>query len=297
MKNRYFKKLKILVVCGGWSNEREVSLLSGNNIFKCLKINNYNAELFILNKSNFEKLFKKKPDLIFNALHGEFGEDGFFSNLAKKNNISFTHSDDLTSAICFDKRLLKTFLKKKLNITSPLEIDNFKDIQLPLISKPIRGGSSNGVNVISSYSSLNKFKSKKNHMLEEAIVGKELTVTVIEDQNKTIPLAVTEIEFDNLVYDYNAKYTEGESIHYLPARISKKQYKYLMNLSVKIFKACSCRSIARLDFILSAKNKKFYFLELNTHPGLTKISLAPEQANFKKMSYLNLIEKIIISSL
>ena len=109
MNSKNLKKLKILIVCGGWSNEREISLLSGKNIFQCLKSNHFNVEIFYLNRSNVENIFKKKPDLIFNALHGEFGEDGFLSNLAQKNNILITHSDDLTSALCFNKRLLKEF--------------------------------------------------------------------------------------------------------------------------------------------------------------------------------------------
>ena len=114
---------------------------------------------------------------------------------------------------------------------------------------------------------------------------------------KIVPLAVTEIEFTNFIYDYKAKYVEGESVHHLPSRISKNQYNYLLDLSVKIYKQCNCQSIARLDFILSDLDNKFYFLELNTHPGLTKISLAPEQANYRNLSYLDLLESIIISSL
>ena len=297
MNSKILKKLKILIVCGGWSNEREISLLSGKNIFQCLKSNHFNVEIFYLNRSNVENIFKKKPDLIFNALHGEFGEDGFLSNLAQKNNILITHSDDLTSALCFNKRLLKEFLKKKLKVKSPIEITESKGIKFPVISKPNRGGSSNGIKLINNQAIFKNTLNNKQLLIEEAIIGKELTVTVLEMNKKIVPLAVTEIEFTNFIYDYKAKYVEGESVHHLPSRISKNQYNYLLDLSVKIYKQCNCQSIARLDFILSDLDNKFYFLELNTHPGLTKISLAPEQANYRNLSYLDLLESIIISSL
>ena len=134
-------------------------------------------------------------------------------------------------------------------------------------------------------------------MNEEVLVGKELTVTVIKDDQKTKALGVTEIEFNSHHYNYQAKYTKGKSKHFLPARISNEQYKFLTNISKKIFSICKCRSLARLDFILNKKNGRIYFLELNTHPGLTKISLAPEQAKFNNLSYLNLLEKIMNSSI
>ncbi len=292
------KKLNILIVSGGWSDERQVSIQSGKNVYHSLKANNYKVEIFDLNRDNVFKIFQKKPDLIFNALHGEFGEDGTLSNLANKYQIPITHSDDLTSAICFDKKLTKNFLKKKINLDFPKEINLKKNkIIYPIISKPFRGGSSNGVNLIQNWKSHKNFLDDKSLMFEEVIFGKELTVTVLNNENKIECLGVTEIEFDSEIYDYKSKYTKNKSKHFLPARITKNQYRYLSNLSVKIFKACNCRSIARLDFILSKKNQRFYFLELNTHPGLTKISLAPEQANYQKMSYLKLIENIIISAI
>ena len=110
-------------------------------------------------------------------------------------------------------------------------------------------------------------------------------------------LGVTEIKFDNQHYDYAAKYIKNKSLHFLPARIKKSQYNFLMKISKKIFTVCKCKGVARLDFIMNNKNGKIYFLEINTHPGLTKISLAPEQANYQKISYLNLLKQIIYSSL
>ena len=296
MRFKDIKNIRIVIVAGGWSSERSVSINSGKNVFNALKKNGYKVTLFDLKKYNLQALFKSKPDLLFNALHGEFGEDGGISCLAKKYNIPITHSTDISSALCFNKRLLKKFLKKELKILSPREIHEVKKIKFPLIAKPNADGSSKGVKVINNYKELKKLKIDQNILIEEKIVGRELTVTVIEDEKKIKALGVTEITFESEHYDFKAKYTHGKSKHYLPARLSKKNYDYLLNLSKIIFKKCMCRSIARLDFILDSKSNSFYFLELNTHPGLTSISLAPEQAQYNKINYLSLIEKIISSS-
>ena len=290
------KKIKIVVVAGGWSSERSVSINSGKNVFSTLKKSGYRVTFFDLKKNNLLKLFNSKPDLIFNALHGEFGEDGGLSCLANKYKIPITHSNDISSALCFNKRLLKKFLKNEINLLSPRELHEIKKINFPLILKPNSDGSSKGVKVIKDINELKKIKIDENILIEEKINGRELTVTVIEDKRKIRALGVTEITYKSEHYDFKAKYTYGKSRHYLPARLSKKNYEYLLNLSKIIFKKCMCRSIARLDFILESKSNSFYFLELNTHPGLTSISLAPEQAKYNKINYLKLIEKIIFSS-
>ena len=295
MSTKDLKKIKIVIVAGGWSSERSVSINSGKNVFSTLKKNGYRVIFFDLKKNNLTDLFKSKPDLIFNALHGEFGEDGGISCLANKYKIPITHSSDISSALCFNKRLLKKFLKNELNLLSPRELHELKKINFPLIAKPNADGSSKGVKVINNYKELKKLKIDESILIEEKINGKELTVTIIEDKKKIKALGVTEITYKSRHYDFKAKYTHGKSKHYIPARISKKNYRYLLNLSKIIFKKCMCRSIARLDFILDSKSNNFYFLELNTHPGLTSISLAPEQAQYNKINYLSLMEKIITS--
>ena len=296
MRFKDLKKIRLVIVAGGWSSERSVSINSGKNVFNTLKKNGYKVIFFNLKKNNLHELFNYKPDLIFNALHGEFGEDGGISCLANKYKIPITHSTDISSALCFNKRLLKKFLKNELNLLSPRELHEIKKINFPLILKPNADGSSKGIKIINDYKELKKLKINENILIEEKIDGRELTVTVIEDKKKIKALGITEITFNSAHYDFKAKYTHGKSKHYLPARLSKKNYKYLLDLSKIIFKKCMCRSIARLDFILDSKSNRFYFLELNTHPGLTSISLAPEQAQHNKISYLSLIEKIISSS-
>ena len=284
-------------MAGGWSYEREISLMSGRNIFYCLKKNKFKVKFLDIKKKNIQQILKNKPDIIFNALHGEYGEDGGINAFATKNKIAITHSGSISSALCFNKRLLKNYLKSKLNILSPKEIINTKNIEFPVISKPNWGGSSKGIKFINNENFLNRNLNNQQILIEEIIRGKELTVTVIENNNKIMALGVTEIEYDNKHYDYIAKYTKNKSLHFLPARISKLQYNSLIELSKKIFCICNCKGIARLDFIISNKDEKIYFLEMNTHPGLTKISLAPEQAKYQCFSYLYLLKQIINSSL
>ncbi len=296
MIDKKIKLLKILVVAGGWSDEREVSLMSGKNVFSCLEKNNFKVKFLDVKKNNIERILQYKPDIIFNSLHGEFGEDGGINSFAKKNNIAITHSGAISSALCFNKRLLKNYLKKKINILSPKEILNKEQIKFPVILKPNWGGSSKGIKFIKNKNELKKYINNHLNLIEEFVYGRELTVTVIENNNKIQALGVTEIEFYNKHYDYIAKYTKNKSLHFLPARISKLQYDIIMKISKKIFRICNCKGIARLDFIISNKTKKIYFLEINTHPGLTKISLAPEQADYKRISYLSLLKKIINSS-
>ena len=297
MIDKIIKSYKIIVVAGGWSDEREISLLSGKNVYNCLKSNKYNVKFFNLKKNNIQKILQLKPDIIFNSLHGEYGEDGGLNSLAQRNKINISHSGAITSALCFNKRLLKKYLKKELNILSPNEIVEKNKIKYPVILKPNWGGSSKGICYLNNTKELKKKINNTQNLIEEIVYGKELTVTVIENKKKIQALGVTEIEFSNKHYDYIAKYTKNKSFHFLPARISKTQYKFLLEISKEIFRVCNCKGIARIDYIMCNKNEQIFFLEMNTHPGLTKLSLAPEQANYKGLSYLNLLKKIINSSL
>ena len=297
MIDKLNKFYKIVVVAGGWSDEREISLMSGKNVYSCLRKNNFNAKFFNLKKNNINEILLYRPDIIFNSLHGEYGEDGGLNSLASKNNIVISHSGAISSALCFNKRLLKKFLKKEINILSPKEVINENHIKYPVILKPNWGGSSKGIKFLKNKEELKKKINNPKYLIEEIIYGKELTVTVIEKNMKIKALGVTEIEFNNMHYDYIAKYRKNKSSHFLPARISNSQYKFLIEISKEIFRVCNCKGIARIDYILSKKNGKIFFLEMNTHPGLTKLSLAPEQASYQGLSYLDLLKLIINSSL
>ena len=290
---------KILVVAGGWSSERDISIISGKNVYLALKNKKFNVNFFDLNKNNIGKILLFKPDIIFNSLHGEFGEDGGLTCFAKKNLINITHSNQISSSICMDKKLTKDYILNKIDIEIPKTYSDIKSIKYPLIVKPNRGGSSVGIKIINNISNLRKYLKVSNEemLLEELITAsKELTVTVIENRGKVKALGVTEIKFNSIIYDYNAKYKKGYSDHIIPAEISYKDYKNLIKISEKIFKLLGCKSIARIDFILQANKNKYFFLEINTHPGLTNLSLAPEQAKFNGFSYVDLIEMIVESS-
>ncbi len=172
------------------------------------------------------------------------------------------------------------------------------------VLKPVSSGSSYGLKVIKSKKDLSFFckaipKFKKNFdynedfLIEKYISGKELTVSVLENKLKTKPLEVTEIVSLNQTYDYQAKYTKGFSKHYIPARISKKNYKKCLNLALKIHKIFNCKTLSRVDFILDNKKNKIFFLEINSQPGMTKISLLPEQASYQKIKFESIISKLI----
>ena len=175
------------------------------------------------------------------------------------------------------------------------------------ILKPASSGSSNGLVIINSkkdlllfLKNLKKFKYSFNKnekfLIEEFISGKELTVSVFKHQLSYKPLEVTEIISLNKTYDYQAKYTKGFSKHFIPARITKQNYKQCLNLSLKIHKIFKCNTLSRIDFILSKKDNKIYFLEINSQPGMTKMSLLPEQATFKKIKFESIVKELINNS-
>ena len=175
------------------------------------------------------------------------------------------------------------------------------------ILKPASSGSSNGLEIIKSNKDLlfflkkfikfkNNFRKNEKFLIEEYISGKELTVSVIKNGFNYKSLEVTEIVSLNKTYDYQAKYTKGFSKHFIPARITKSTHKKCLDLSLKIHKIFKCNTLSRVDFILSKNKNKIYFLEINSQPGMTKMSLLPEQAAFKKISFENIVKELINNS-
>ena len=188
-----------------------------------------------------------------------------------------------------------------MNLNTPRTYNKLNNIKYPVIVKPNKGGSSFGIYVADNDIQLKSIlkKSTEDMIVEQKIIAnKELTVTVIENEGEVRSLGVTEIKFDSLIYNYQAKYTKGYSSHIFPAKIPKKDYNYLLKISEKIFKLIGCKSIARIDYIMNKNisDNRYFFLEVNTHPGLTDISLVPEQAFFNNLSYSDLIEMILNSA-
>lgn len=308
---------KILILQGGFNEEHKVSINTANEVAKALNKLKIDFKRLMVNPKTFNTDISKfsKNYICFNALHGSFGEDGKIQKILKTNGFRLTHSNHISSNNCFNKIKSKKIIKK-LNIsTPPYKLIKTKDISFKYLSeikikfkkfvlKPVNSGSSHGLVVIKSKKDLNifceeieKFKTNfdynEDFIIEKYIAGKELTVSILENESDVMPLEVTEIVSLNQSYDYQAKYTKGFSKHYIPARISLKNYKKCLDLSLKIHKIFNCKTLSRVDFILNNVENKIYFLEINSQPGMTKVSLLPEQAKFQKIKFENIILKLI----
>ena len=307
---------KILILEGGYNEEHEVSLKTSAEIQKVLRQMKVNFKKLRVNPKNFAtKIRKYKNYICFNALHGPYGEDGQIQNILNKNKIKYTHSSAKSSNICFDKfKSKKIILNNKILTPKSIiikidDLDVNKVIEIKkkfkkFIIKPNNSGSSFGIQIVENkiqfekfLEDINIFKTKfsshKKFIVEEFIKGKELTVSTINFSNKIEALGVTEIKHDKSFFDYQSKYSKGLAKHILPAQITKKNYEKCLNLAIRAHSLLGCKSIARTDFILNTNNNKIYFLETNSQPGLTSVSLLPEQAKFKKISFPEIILNII----
>ena len=303
---------KILILEGGNNEEHDVSLVTSREIQKILNQNKLKFKTLRVNPKNFhKKIINYKNFVCINALHGPFGEDGQIQKILKKNKIPFSHSNIKSSNLCFNKSASKKeIITNKL--MSPkyylLNINDLTEKKLIIIKsklkkfviKPNRSGSSFGIKIIKNQkefdiliSNLDEFKRKlTNHkeiLIEEYISGRELTVSTIKLDKKIHALAVTEIKSKNNFFDYKAKYSKGYAKHILPAKLNKINYAKCLKFATKAHKLLGCNSLARTDFIFDTKKNKIFFLETNTQPGLTPISLLPEQANYKGLSFSEII--------
>ena len=305
------KKFKnILVVLGGRSGERAVSLDSGRACIKALKKKGYKVYTFDPKFKNFNLINKKKIDVIFNALHGKDGEDGVAQSYFEYLKIPYTHSGVISSYNAMNKiHSKKIFIKNKIKTPKYFSIKKIcfkkntvekvlkkKKINFPIVTKPINEGSSLGVEISKNKKKLfksiqNLFKKYKELILEEYIGGQEIQVAVINGK----ALGAIELIPKRLFYDYKAKYTKkAKTEHVMPARISKKNYNQVLKIAKKAHKVLNCRGVTRSDFKFF--NNKFYLLEINTQPGMTSLSLVPEIANYTGLSFENLVEKIILDA-
>ena len=308
MKNKKFKN--VLVVLGGTSGERTVSLESGKACIKALKKKGYKVSSFDPKIKNFNLIDKKKIDVIFNALHGRDGEDGIAQSYFEYLKIPYTHSGVISSFNAMNKLISKEMFIKN-NIKTPKfvpikkteyktktiqKIINSKKINFPVVLKPINEGSSLGVEICKNKETLIKsshylFKKYDELILEEYIGGQEVQVAVINND----PLGAIELIPKRLFYDYKAKYTKkAKTKHVMPARLSKKKYNEVLKIAKKTHTVLKCRGVTRSDFKFF--NNIFYLLEINTQPGMTSLSLVPEIAKFKGLTFENLIEKILLDA-
>ncbi len=308
MNKKKFKK--VLVVLGGTSGERSVSLKSGKACIKALKKKGYKVKSFDPKKNNLNLIDKKKTDVIFNALHGKDGEDGVAQSYFEYLKIPYTHSGVISSFNAMNKLISKKiFIKNKIKTPKFFSIKkteykkkNFqkiikiKKINYPIVLKPINEGSSLGVEICKTKEKLIKsikllFKRYEELIFEEYIGGQEVQVAVINGD----PLGAIELIPKRMFYDYKAKYTKtAKTKHLMPARLSKKKYSEVLQIAKKTHLILNCRGVTRSDF--KYYKSTFYLLEINTQPGMTSLSLVPEIANYKGLNFENLVEKILLDA-
>ena len=308
---------EILILEGGFNEEHKVSLKTSNEVRKILKKNNFKFKTLLVNPKTFKKdiIHYSNNFLCFNALHGPFGEDGKIQKILSNQKFKFTHSGINSSKTCFSKvkskiKIIKNniptpaFLEINSNLLNKNYLNKCKKKFDKFIIKPNESGSSFGIRIIKNDNDFNNLinnlaKYKKeiiNHqslIIEKYIAGSELTVSVLEFENNIEALEVTEILTKNKFFDYKAKYSRGFSKHILPAKIPKAIHKKCLQYALNAHKVLNCKSISRSDFIFNKVDHKIYYLETNTQPGLTPISLVPEQAKFKKISFERMILQIL----
>ena len=297
-------KKKILILSGGISKERLISLDTGFQVAKELKKNGYKIKISEPD-NNLEKNIKEfKPSVIFNALHGQFGEDGYIQTILEQYQIPYTHSGPIASSIAMDKEISKKiFIKNKINTPKFIKysfdkkkstklIEQINDkLKFPVVVKPINEGSSVNVYICTKKNIakiLKSMESYKEVMIEEFIAGREIQVAILGNKK----LGAIELKPKRKFYDYDAKYsTNAKTQHIIPVEISRNKLDEVMNMALKAHKVIACRGVSRSDF--KFYRNKFYLLEINTQPGMTKLSLVPEIAAYKGISFIKLIEWIL----
>ena len=296
-------KKKILIISGGISKERLISLDTGQQVANELKKNGYRVKITEPD-NNLEKNIKFfKPNVIFNALHGQFGEDGYIQTILERFKIPYTHSGVISSSIAMDKEISKKiFIKNKINtpkfFTYSFDLKNEdlikkikKKLRFPVVVKPLNEGSSVNVYICNEKNiikTLNSIKQYKKVMIEEFIGGREIQVAIMGNKK----LGAIELKPKRKFYDYQAKYnSSAKTEHIIPVDLPKGKMDIVMNMAYKAHKVIGCMGVTRSDFKFF--NNKFYLLEINTQPGMTKLSLVPEIAAHRGMSFLELIEWIM----
>ncbi|MFH1822693.1 MAG: D-alanine--D-alanine ligase [Patescibacteria group bacterium] len=308
------KKIKIALLAGGISGEREVSIKTGEQIVKALDKNKYFVYQYDPKtdlKQFFLDAYAKKFDLVIPALHGPFGEDGKLQGMLDMLNIPYLFSGTLASALAMNKEKTKIIAKEVgLKIIPDIDINrgerfDYQQIRrklgFPIVIKPAELGSSVGMSIAKTLKELkagfNKaFRHDKKIMLEKYIKGRELTVGIMGNEQKTKALPVIEI-IPKVAswFDYRAKYEVGGSEEICPARIPSRIKLKIQLDALKIFKAIGCRDLARADFIWQGSN--IYFLEINTIPGMTATSLVPQAAKAVGLNFTKFLDKLISNSL
>lgn len=295
---------------GGWSSEREISMNSGKSVSKALRDDGYEVYDIDVKKDLkylADELYKSKPDFIFNMLHGTGGEDGVIQGVLDFFGVPYSNSGVLSSALCFDKSICKNIVKSKgVRIIDGFEItpDDIKNIntsngeqmEYPFVVKPAANGSSVGLFLIFNENDLANLKNTTwtfgdKIMIEKYIKGREFTVLVVDGK----AIGAVEITYKNKMYDFESKYEIGGSCHISSYEMNEFSMREMFKMAELVFEGCECRGVARADFRYDEEN--VYFLEMNSQPGMTELSLAPDIARFNGVSFIELLKKIMNSSI
>ena len=296
-------KKRILVLCGGISKERLISLDTGKQVANELKKNKYSVITCEPDHTLLKNIKLFKPDIIFNALHGQFGEDGYIQTILEAQKIPYTHSGVIASAIAMDKEISKKiFIKNKILTPKYIKFDykkkqtNIIDIiekklKFPVVIKPINEGSSVHVYICTKKNidkNLKILSIYNQILIEQFIGGREIQVAIMG----TKILGAIELEPKRKFYDYEAKYnSNAKTKHIIPVSLTKKDLQKIKTITKKAHQLIGCKGVTRSDFKFF--KGKFYLLEINTQPGMTKLSLVPEIANYIGISFIQLIEWIL----
>jgi D-alanine-D-alanine ligase len=305
------KSLHVAVLMGGWSSEREVSLTSGKGVAAALRERGWsNVTELDMDRDVAARLSQLKPDIVFNALHGTPGEDGTVQGMMDLMGLKYTHSGLATSVIAIDKELTKMVLvphgirMPAGKIVTSESLHQEDPLPRPYVVKPINEGSSVGVAIVTEDGNYGNPIGKDvpgpwnefDELLTEPFIkGRELTVAVMGGE----PLAVTELKPKAGFYDYAAKYTDGLTQHICPAEIPYEIASAMMDMAARAHQLLGCKGASRSDFRWDDElgEAGIYLLEVNTQPGMTPLSLVPEQAKMKGISYGELAERLIAEAL
>ncbi len=303
-------KLHVAVLMGGWSSERPVSLMSGEGVAKALEVRGHRVTRIDMDRDVALRLSETKPDVVFNALHGCPGEDGTVQGMMDLMGLTYTHSGLATSVIAIDKELTKQALvphgipMPAGRVISSAEIYKADPLPRPYVLKPVNEGSSLGVAIVTAEGNYGNpispdakgpWQEFDQLLAEPFIRGRELTTAVMAGPHGPKPLLVTELKPKSGFYDFDAKYTDGMTEHICPAEIPEEIAEACKAIALSAHKLLGCRGATRSDFRWDDHFgvDGLFLLEINTQPGMTPLSLVPEQAKHMGMTYEDLVEAIV----
>ncbi|WP_066720466.1 D-alanine--D-alanine ligase [Sphingomonas pituitosa] len=304
------QSLHIAVLMGGWSAEREVSLMSGNGVADALESLGHRVTRIDMDREVAARLAEAKPDVVFNALHGTPGEDGSVQGMLDLMGIRYTHSGMVTSVIAIDKQLTKQALVPHGipmpggRMVSREELYRQDPLPRPYVLKPVNEGSSVGVAIVTAESNVGNpihpdargpWQEFDELLAEPFIRGRELTTAVLGDQ----ALGVTELKPKSGFYDYESKYTDGLTEHVFPAQIPDEIAEACKRIALDAHRLLGCKGASRADFRWDDTQgvEGLFLLEVNTQPGMTPLSLVPEQARHLGIDYASLVQRIVEEAL